>query len=151
MLTLCARESFHINCICRARLCVTSQYVVKALVLTNMDYCNAMLSGATAFQLGRLQQLQNRAARLITRAGIREHITPVLKKLHWLPELRIRFKVVLYIFKALRGQAPQYLGQLCCYKQRPSHLRQPRYLSLQVPLTQRSATETVFSVQGTVL
>ena len=37
------------------------------------------------------------------------------------------------------------------YKQRPSHLRQPRDLSLQVTLTQRSATETAFSVQGPVL
>ena len=44
-----------------------------------------MLSGATAFQLGRLQRLQNRAARLITGVGIRDHITPVLKQLHWLP------------------------------------------------------------------
>ena len=49
-------------------------------------------------------------------------------------ELRIHFKVVLYIFKEWRGQALQYLGQLCCYKQRPSHLRQPGDLSLQVYL-----------------
>ena len=111
-----------------------------------------MLSGATAYQLGHLQRLQNRAVRLITGVGIRGHITPVLKELHWLPvELRIHFKVLLYIFKALRGQAPQYLGQLCCYKQRPSHLRQPRDFLLQVPLTQRSATEAAFSVQGPVL
>ena len=59
--------------------------------------------------------------------------------------------MLLYIFKALRGQAPQYLGQLCCYKQRPSHLGQPRDFSLQVPLTQRSATEAAFSVQGPLL
>ena len=110
-----------------------------------------MLSGATAFQLGRLQRLQNRAARLITGVGIRDHITPVFKELQWLPvELRIHFKVLLYIFKALRGQAPQH-SQLCCYKQRPSHLRQPKDFSLQVPLTQRSATEAAFSVQGPVL
>ena len=59
--------------------------------------------------------------------------------------------MLLYIFIALRGQALQYLGQLCCYKQRPSHLRQPRYFLLQVPLTQRSAKEAAFSVQGPVL
>ena len=44
-----------------------------------------MLSVATVFQLGRLQRLQNRAARLITGVGIRDHISPVLKELHWLP------------------------------------------------------------------
>ena len=37
------------------------------------------------------------------------------------------------------------------YKQRPSHLRQPGDLSLQVTLTQRSATEAAFIVQGPVL
>ena len=109
--SLCKRIFFLINCIGRARRFlprVTLQSVVTALVLSNLDYCNVMLSGATAFQLGRLQQLQNRAARLITGVGIREHITPILKELHWLPvELRIHFKVLLYIFKALRGQAPQ--------------------------------------------
>ena len=69
-------------------------------------------------------------------------ITPDLKELHrLLVELCIHFKVLLYIFKAWRGQAPQYLGQVCCYKQRPSLPRQPRNFSLQVPLTQRSATE----------
>ena len=90
----------------------------------------------------------NHAARLITGVGIRDHITPALKELHWLPvELRIHFKVLLYIFKVVRGQAPQYLGQLCCYKQRRSHLRQLKDLSL----TQRSATEAAFSVQGPAL
>ena len=152
--SLYKKISFHINCIGRAGRFlprVTLQSVVTAfnLVLSNLDYCNAILSGATAFQLGRLQRLQNCAARLITGVGIPDHITPVLKELHWLPvELRIHFKVLLYIFKALRGQAPQYLGQLCCYKQRPSHLRQPRDFSLQVPLTQRSATETFLVYKG---
>ena len=69
-----------------------------------------MLSGATAFQLGRLQGLQNRATILITGVGIRDHITPVLKELYWQPvELCIHFKVLLYIFKALRGQGTTIL------------------------------------------
>ena len=138
----------HVEFLIKAR--VTLQSVVTALVWSNLDYCNAMLSKATAFQLSRLQRLQNRAARLITGVGIRDHITPVLKELHWLPvELRIHFNVLLYILKALRGQAPQYLGELWCYKQHRSHLRQCR--DLQVPLTQRSAREAVLSVQEPVL
>ena len=97
--SLCKRMSFHISCIGRDRRFgprPSLKSVVTALVLSNLDYCNAMLSGATTFQLGRLQRLQNRAARLITEVGIRDHITPVLKELHWLPvELRIHFKVLL--------------------------------------------------------
>ena len=83
-----------------------------------------MLSRATAFQLSRLQRLQNRAAQLITGVGIRDHITPILTELHWLP-VELRIHVFIY-FKALLGQTPQYLGQSCCHKQRPSHLKQPR-------------------------
>ena len=67
------------------------------LVLSNPDYCNDMLPGATAFQLGRLQRLQNRAVRVITGIGIGDHITPVLIELHWVPvELRMHFKVIVY-------------------------------------------------------
>ena len=39
-----------------------------------------------------------------------EHITPVLIKLHWLPiEFRIQFKVLLLVYKALKGIAPKYI------------------------------------------
>ena len=34
--------------------------------------------------LRKLQSVQNAAARLLTRTGRREHITSVLKQLHWL-------------------------------------------------------------------
>ena len=103
MLTLCAREYIFtfINIgIGRARRFflprVTLPSVVTTLVLSNLDNCNAMLSGATAFQLGSLMP--------------QDHITPVLKELQTLPvELRIHCKVLVYIHKALRGQAPQYL------------------------------------------
>ena len=41
---------------------------------------------------------------------MREHITPVLASLHWLPvAFRIDFKILLLVFKALNGLAPSYL------------------------------------------
>ena len=44
-------------------------------------------------QIERLQRIQNKAARLITRTRQRDHITPVLRALHWLPVChRIEFK-----------------------------------------------------------
>ncbi|KAF7648774.1 hypothetical protein LDENG_00152180, partial [Lucifuga dentata] len=44
----------------------------------------------------RLQLIQNSAARLLTKTKKREHITPVLATLHWLPvSYRIDFKVLL--------------------------------------------------------
>lgn len=42
--------------------------------------------------------------------GRREHVTPVLAALHWLPVLhRIQFKILVLCFKALHGLAPPYL------------------------------------------
>ena len=42
-----------------------------------------------------------------------DHITPVLKKLHWLPvSFRIEYKILLLCFKALHSVAPQYLCEL---------------------------------------
>ena len=42
-----------------------------------------------------------------------DHITPVLKELHWLPvERRVEYKVILMCFKCLHGLAPEYLCEL---------------------------------------
>jgi len=42
-----------------------------------------------------------------------EHITPLLKELHWLPvEQRIAFKILLLTFKALHKLRPSYIRDL---------------------------------------
>ena len=57
-----------------------------------------------------LQSVQNSAARIVTKTARREHITPVLKELHWLPvDKIIEYKILLYAYKALNGLAPEYL------------------------------------------
>ena len=58
-----------------------------------------------------LQLVQNTAARLLTQSHRREHITPVLAALHWLPVCyRIDFKIILFVFKLLNDLAPPYLS-----------------------------------------
>ncbi len=58
----------------------------------------------------RLQRIQNAAAGLLTRTTRREHITPVLAVLHWLPvSFRIAFKILLLVFKAMSGLPPAYI------------------------------------------
>ena len=45
--------------------------------------------------------------------GVRDHITPVLKDLHWLPvHWRIQYKVLLLVYKTQHGLAPSYISQL---------------------------------------
>ena len=67
-----------------------------------------------------LQSVQNSAARIVTKTAPREHITPVLKELHWLPvDRRIEYKILLYAYKALNGLAREYLsiqhGRVICF------------------------------------
>ena len=50
---------------------------------------------------------------MIFKVGKHDHVTPLLKQLHWLPvEQRITFKVLLLVFKCLNGKAPAYLSEL---------------------------------------
>ena len=50
-------------------------------------------------------------ARLITHTKKYDHITPILKELHWLPvEERIIFKNLLLVKKILSNEAPLYLS-----------------------------------------
>ena len=71
-----------------------------------------------------LQKVHNSSARLVTRTHKREHITPVLNSLHWLPIIyRSQYKICMYIFKALHGTAPQYLEELVVQYQQTRSLR----------------------------
>jgi len=63
----------------------------------------------------RVQSLHNVAARLISGARRRDHITPVLRQLHWLPvRRRVEFKLACLVRQALCGQMPTYLADDIC-------------------------------------
>ena len=57
--------------------------------------------------------VQNAAARVLSGISKREHISPLLASLRWLPVAqRIDFKMLLLTFKALNSRAPLYLKEL---------------------------------------
>ena len=84
--------------------------VACTMVAGRLDYCNAVLYGTSSANIDKLQRLQNSLARVVTNTRRRDHITPVLADLHWLPvRYRIEYKIALITFKALTTQQPQYL------------------------------------------
>ena len=79
-------------------------------ILLRLDYCNGILYGIPKYQRDKLQRIQNIAARMISGTQTTDHITPILKNLHWLPvEARINFKILLITYKILNGQSASYL------------------------------------------
>jgi hypothetical protein len=86
--------------------------LVVALVLSRLDYGSATLAGLPATLLSRLQSVLNAAARLIFRARKFDHVTPLLRDLHWLrvPE-RLDFRLAVLVYRCLHGTAPTYLSR----------------------------------------
>ncbi len=62
-----------------------TQLLVQALVLSRLDYCNALLAGLPASSIKPLQLILNAAARLIFNEPKRARVTPLFINLHWLP------------------------------------------------------------------
>jgi len=68
--------------------CVLPQHalltLVRALIVSKVDYCNSLLAGMSVQLHDRLQSVLNAAARLIFTATRTDHISPLLRDLHWL-------------------------------------------------------------------
>ena len=84
VLLLCTSETLGRFVIFWLNLSLKSWYMPSSL-LACMDYCNSILYGLPKRLIQRLQHIQNTAARLVTRSNRDDHVTPVLKSLHWLP------------------------------------------------------------------
>ena len=87
--------------------------LVCSLVLSRIDYYNALLVGLPQYLVMRFQNVQNAAARSILRTPRSEHISPLLQNLHWLPvNRRTIHKVAALCHTSLSGSGPQYLSDL---------------------------------------
>ena len=64
-----------------------------SLILSRVDYCNALLHGAPASSIQKLERVQSIAARIVLQATRRSDLTLLLRQLHWLPvRQRITYK-----------------------------------------------------------
>ena len=87
--------------------------LIHAFVTSRLDNLNSLLVELPDYVLNKLQLVQNNAARLVAREKKSSHATPLLKQLHWLPiEYRIKYKIVLIVYKCLHEMGPVYLTSL---------------------------------------
>ena len=123
--------------------------VVHAFVTSRIDYCNSLLHGISAYNINRIQRIQNSAARIITNSRKYDHITPILQKLHWLRvRQRIYFKILLITYKYINDMAPK----LVSIRKSSRKLRPSSQILLPVPVSRlKSYGDCAFSVAAPTL
>ena len=88
--------------------------VVHAFITSILDSCNSLLYRVPQHLLSRLQS--NTAARIVTRTRKFDHMTPILKELHWLAVSHCMvYKIFSLVKKAVNGAVPCYIGDLLNY------------------------------------
>ena len=118
----------------------TSVLLANALMSSRLDYCNSFFLSLTYFELRRLQRVQNSLCRIVTRFSKFSHITPQLKKLHWLPvRYRVQFKIGLITYIILNQGQPVYLRELVHPYSSSRNTRRgtPKFKFLQTPTFDR--------------
>ena len=130
--TLCMRQ--HIDSVCRAsslelrRAATIRPYLsqtatarlVAAMIISRLDYCNSVFAGLPADQVARLQRIQINAARLVMKKRKRDHVTPLLKELHWLHvKSHFQYKITTLAYRHFEGSLPPYFLHLSASMNHP--------------------------------
>jgi len=106
---------------------------------------DGLLIGLPKNTIRQLQLIQNAAARNLTRTRKYEHITPVLRSLHWLPvTFKIDFKVLLLVYKSFIGLGPQYIADMLTEYKPNRSLRSLGSHQLEIPRVHSKHGESTF-------
>ena len=85
--------------------------VANAFVSSRLDYCNSVFRSLSKFNLHRVQSIQKSAARIVTNSSKYTRITPVFRKLHWLPvHFCSEFKLATLVYKFIHTGFPKYFA-----------------------------------------
>ena len=84
--------------------------LASSFISSRLDYCNSLFMNMNK---DLMQKLQNFAAKIILKKSYRDHVTPCLIELHWLPiKYRIDYKIAILTYKCINNLAPDYLCKL---------------------------------------
>jgi hypothetical protein len=147
---ICRTANYHLCALSHVRgsLSVASANLIACTIVSaRLDYCNSILSCLSAYNLSRLQRVQNRAARIVLGVGSRISAEPLLRQLHWLPVAkRIKFKSALITYKTLLTSQPPYLSSLLHAYQPSRSLRSASSNFLSVPRVPSVFESKAFSI-----
>ena len=104
-----------------------SKSVCASLVALTTSRLDATLSSHVYRQnsfIGYTERVQNNAARLAMKKRKREHVTALVKELHWLPvKFRCEYKIAVLAYHHFEGSLPPYLSASLCRYQTSRTLR----------------------------
>ena len=142
-MSACSFYLRNINHISRFLPRQTKERVVNAIIISLLDYCNALLYGTSAVNIARLQRIHNTAAGLIMRSPCSDSPIPLLRELHWLPIVcRVDFKLLVFTYKDTTTRQC-----ICVNSYQPTRtLRSANYNMLEVKRTRTKAVDCSFAV-----
>ena len=116
--------------------------IAVCLILPKLNYCNGLLLGLPQKLIKRLQAVQNAAARTVMKCRKTDHITHILRQLHWLPiQNRICHKIISATYRSVHDNTSPYRSNLL-HRHTPSRLlRSASRFLLDVPWPRDSKTK----------
>ena len=131
----------------------TLQAMYKSIVEPYFRFCCPVWGSCGVTALGKLQTLQNRAARIVTDSSYRASASPIIEKLGWLKvNDLIETETLNMVYKSINQLAPKYLNSMFI-KLSEFRNRQLRDsdTDLYVPLLELACGQKSFSYRGAKL
>ena len=129
----------------------TALQIYQALILPHFDYCSSVWGDCNLTLTDKLQKLQNRAARAITRSNYYTSASFLLNQLNWddLIARRQKLKATL-MFKTTNGLTPAYLQNLFSTHSTQYNLRDSE-AKLELPKPRTNYGKRAFCYSGALL
>ena len=124
-----------------------TETLVNAFITSRLDYCNSLYCSLPNKLTQKLQYVQNAAAKTIMLKKKRDHVTPLLRDLHWLPiKYRSQFKVLVLTWKIIHHLAPLNITNLISIHEPVRNLRSSSETLLnRLSIPRNSAGQRAFS------
>ena len=127
--------------------------VYESLVLPHFDYCSTVWGNCGSVLRGKLQKLQNRAARIITFSGYEVRSSDILSFLGWYDlETRRKNQKCSFMYKVMNDLVPSYLRELfVIINQTHEHNLRCSDINLKIPQPHTNYLKRSFAYSGAVL
>ena len=124
---ICKKVSSAIGALKRVRPFISKETAIQiynALIMPHFDYCSPVWDCLSGYLSDKLQKLQNRAARVITKSPFDTSSNHLLSTLSWERlSLRRKKQKALMMYKTMNDLAPEYLQSLFSQRHSVYNLR----------------------------